>query len=163
MCPTLWDPCQAPLSMRILLARILEWVAMPSSTGSSQSEKPQILYHLSHLSHQGSPRILEWAAYPFSRVSSQPRNWTGVFCIAGRFFTSWATREALGWPVSFNSDQFVSVPLWTHEFEHMDFRPYPYCSNYSSSTRGSVFELVPGSFWHAVNNFWHFPCYLVGW
>ena len=27
---------QAPLSMRILQARILEWVAMPSSRGSSQ-------------------------------------------------------------------------------------------------------------------------------
>ena len=51
----------------------------------------QILYHLSH---QGSPRILEWVAYPFSRGSSWPRNWTRVSCIAGRFFTSWATREA---------------------------------------------------------------------
>ena len=28
--------CQAPLSMGILQARILEWVAMPSSKGSSQ-------------------------------------------------------------------------------------------------------------------------------
>ena len=26
--------------------------------------------------------------------SSQPRDWTQVFRIAGRFFTSWATREA---------------------------------------------------------------------
>ena len=51
----------------------------------------QIFYHLSY---QGSPRTLEWVAYPFSRGSSQPRNWTGVSCIAGRFFTSWATREA---------------------------------------------------------------------
>ena len=32
--------------------------------------------------------------YPFSRGSSQPRNWTRVSCIAGGFFTSWATREA---------------------------------------------------------------------
>ena len=45
-------------------------------------------------SHQGSPRILEWVAYPFSRGFSWPRNWTRVSCIAGRFFTSWATREA---------------------------------------------------------------------
>ena len=51
----------------------------------------QILYWLSH---QGSPRTLEWAAYPSSRGSSQPRNWTGVSCIAGRFFTSWSTRKA---------------------------------------------------------------------
>ena len=48
------------------------------------------------LSHQGSPRILEWVAYPFSRRSSHPRSQTGVSCIAGGFFTSWATREALG-------------------------------------------------------------------
>ena len=39
----------------------------------------QILYHLSH---QESPRILEWVAYPFSRGYSQPRNQTGVSCIA---------------------------------------------------------------------------------
>ena len=51
----------------------------------------QILYQLNH---KGSPRILEWVAYPFSRGSSQPRNWAGVSCIAGRFFTSWATRDA---------------------------------------------------------------------
>ena len=38
-CPTLATPqtvaFQAPLSMGILQARILEWVAMPSSRGSS--------------------------------------------------------------------------------------------------------------------------------
>ena len=47
----------------------------------------QILYQLSH---QGSPRILEWVAYPFSRGTSQPRDQTGVSCIIGGFFTSWA-------------------------------------------------------------------------
>ena len=52
----------------------------------------QILYQLSH---KGSPRILKWVAYPFSSRSSQPRNWTRVSCIAGRFFTSWTIREAL--------------------------------------------------------------------
>ena len=46
--------------------------------------------------HGDSPgRILECVAMPSSRGSSQPRNWTGVFCIAGGFFTSWATQEAL--------------------------------------------------------------------
>ena len=40
-------------------------------------------------------RILEWVAFPFSRGSSQPRDRTQVSHIAGRFFTSWATREAL--------------------------------------------------------------------
>ena len=62
-CLTLVTPwtvaCQALLSMKILQARILEWVAIF-----------------------------------FSRESSQPRNQTPVSCIAGRFFTNWATREA---------------------------------------------------------------------
>ena len=39
-------------------------------------------------------RILEWVAFPFSRGSSQPRDWTQFSHIVGRFFTSWATREA---------------------------------------------------------------------
>ena len=47
----------------------------------------QLLYQLSH---KGSPRILEWVGYPFSSGSSWLRNWTGVSCIAGRFFTNWA-------------------------------------------------------------------------
>ena len=40
-------------------------------------------------------RILEWVAISFSRGSSQLRDQTWVSCIAGRFFTIWATREAL--------------------------------------------------------------------
>ena len=51
---------QAPLSMGVLQARMLEWVPIPSSRGSS------------------------W-----------PRERTQVSCIAGGFFTSWATREVL--------------------------------------------------------------------
>ena len=84
----------------ILQARILEWVAFPFSRGTfpTQGSNPglphrrQILYQLSH---KGSPRLLEWVAYPFSSGSSRPRNWTGVSCIAGGFFTNWAIREAL--------------------------------------------------------------------
>ena len=55
-------------------------------------------------------RILEWIAIPFSRGFLQPRDQTWVTCIAGGFFTIWATREAcprslvkyhplrVGWP-----------------------------------------------------------------
>ena len=39
-------------------------------------------------------RILEWVVISFSRGSSQPRDWTQVSCLAGRFFTNWAMREA---------------------------------------------------------------------
>ena len=40
-------------------------------------------------------RILEWVAYPFSCGSYRPRSQTWVSCIADRFFTNWAIREAL--------------------------------------------------------------------
>ena len=36
-----------------------------------------------------------WVASPFSRGSFQPRDQTQVSRIAGGFFTSWATREAV--------------------------------------------------------------------
>ena len=39
-------------------------------------------------------RILRWVAISFSRGSSQPRDQTQVSCIAGRYFTVWATMEA---------------------------------------------------------------------
>ena len=39
-------------------------------------------------------RILEWVAIPLSRGSFWLGDWTSVSCIAGRFFTIWATREA---------------------------------------------------------------------
>ena len=85
----------------ILQAKILEWVAMPSSRGSSQPRAQTQVSRIADgfwilycLSHQGSPWILEQVAYPLSKGSSWPRNWTGVFCTAGGFFTSWVSREA---------------------------------------------------------------------
>ena len=39
-------------------------------------------------------RILECVTIPFSRGPSRPRDHTWVSCIASRFFTMWATREA---------------------------------------------------------------------
>ena len=56
-------------------------------------------------------RILEWAAFPFSRGSSQSRDQiqgSNPAHIAGRFFTSWVTREAQeywsGWPIPSPAD-----------------------------------------------------------
>ena len=47
-----------------------------------------------HGTHQA--RTLNWVAIAFSRGFSQPRDWTLVFHMAGRFSTVWASREA--WP-----------------------------------------------------------------
>ena len=57
-------------------------------------------------------RILEWIAILFSRGSSWPRDWTWVSCIAGRFFTIWATREAL-----YSSDHLT---IDYHFFKYLD-------------------------------------------
>ena len=39
------------------------------------------------------PEYWSGVAHPFSRGSSQPKDQTQVSCIAGRFFTSWTTRD----------------------------------------------------------------------
>ena len=81
-CPTLYN--QVPLSMVILQARILEWVAMPSSRRSSWlKDRTQvylcllhcrwILYPLSQ-SHLGSPSKLYW----FLFSTFVPRWWQNV-------------------------------------------------------------------------------------
>ena len=62
-------------------------------TQGSNPDLPHCRRILYQLTLKGSPRILEWVAYRFSSRSSQPRNQTGVSCIAGRFFKSWAIRE----------------------------------------------------------------------
>ena len=58
-------------------------------------------------------RILEWFSISFSRGLSQPRDQTLVSCTAGRFFTIWATREALTcvkthWTLAFHCLPFVT-------------------------------------------------------
>ena len=42
-------------------------------------------------------RLQEWVAIPFFRRSFQPIDQSQVSCIAGKFFTIWATREAHLW------------------------------------------------------------------
>ena len=93
----------------ILQARVLEWVAISSSSDRVWSEWSEVAQSCPTLcdpmgcSLPGSSvhgifqaRVLEWVAISFSRESSRPREWTRVSRIAGRCFTIWATREAQG-------------------------------------------------------------------
>ena len=62
-------------------------------------------------------RIVEWVPFPFFRRYSQLREWTWVSCIAGRFFTMWATREyRYKWCVLFllyfSSNLFSMFTTW---------------------------------------------------
>ena len=87
----------------------------------SSSLRPHGLYRLPGFSVHGilQTRILEWVAVPFSRGSSQPRDWTQVSRIAGRFFTIWATREALircnsrglFWNLKYSKQTSLTIPL----------------------------------------------------
>ena len=80
----------------ILQARILESVAFPFCRGSSQPRNRTQVTHIASLPAEppwksketgvGSLSILQWI-FP-----TQESNWE--LCIAGGFFTNWATREA---------------------------------------------------------------------
>ena len=109
---TLCDPMGYTVH-RILQVRILEWVAFPFSKELNPGF-PHCRWILYQMSHKGSPRILEWVAYPFSRGLSQPRNWTRVSCIAGRFFANWAIREARLWH-PFYVDSKKKWCKWTYK------------------------------------------------
>ena len=54
---------------------------------------PWTIAHQAPLSVEILQARIKWVAMSSSRGSSQPRDWIQVSCIAGGFFTSWATRE----------------------------------------------------------------------
>ena len=110
-CPTLCNPIDSsppgsPVP-GILQARILSGLPFPSPMHESEKWK----WSCSVVSDSLAPHGLKparlfcpwgfsrqeywWLAISFSRGSSQPRDQTQVSHIAGRFFTIWATREAI--------------------------------------------------------------------
>ena len=58
-------------------------------------------------------RIQEWVVILFSIGSFQPRDWSQVFCITGRFFNIWATSGAQN-PVI--SSDFYIYGSWIWQF-----------------------------------------------
>ena len=79
-------------------------------------------------------RILEWVAIPFSRGSSQPRDWTQVSCIAGRFFPVWAIkRPCVG---NMNIDQRKHRPKWIMKY------PYGYTDLFLSLSDGHLIQML---------------------
>ena len=80
----------------------------PTDCLKNESEGESPMDHTVHGVLQA--RILEWVAFPFSRGSSHPKDGTQVSCMAGRFFTSWTTRE-FHVPISLLSGTLKS-PCW---------------------------------------------------
>ena len=101
-CPTLCDPidCSLPdssvhgdspgrntgVGRHALLQRIFP-------THGSNPGLPHCRQILLSSEPSGKPKNIGVGGYPFSRESSQPKNWTRVSCITGRFFTSWTIRD----------------------------------------------------------------------
>ena len=86
--------------------------------------EPQGKPQRKHKNTEGSTRTLEWVAFLFSTRSSQPRDRTQVFCLAGRFFTSWAIRKA-------------------QEYEWVT---YPFSSGYSQPRNRTEISCIAGGF-----------------
>ena len=84
--------CRAPLSLGILQERILEWVAMSSSRGSSQPRDRtpvsciagQILYQLSY---EGSPESINGVLQILDYIQlTELYKWYFIFLIFSFFF-----------------------------------------------------------------------------
>ena len=97
--------------------------------------------------------ILEWVAIPFSRGSSQPRDQTQVFCIAGRFFTVWATREATCHVAAFSED------LLSTGWKSFHMVPWKDQRTDSRTPHGYQNPLMPGS--HTWSSMSTVPCVWV--
>ena len=134
LCPTLCDPMNySPLNspcQNIEMGSLSLLQGIVPIQGSNPC-LPHCRWILYQLSHKGSPRIPEWVACPFSSRSSGPRNQTGLSCIASRFFTNWAIREAdksLGEALSSWSSpghlgsSATEVVIWLPELVATDFR-----------------------------------------
>ena len=80
---------------------LLQWIFSTQRSNPGLQHCRQILYQLST---KRSP-ILEWVVYPLCSGSSRPRNRTGVSCIAGGFYTNWATE----WRTQ-HSQRMMSIP-----------------------------------------------------
>ena len=85
-------------SIEFSKARILEWVAFPFCKGSSQPRSPTLQADSLPAEPQGKPKNTGVGSLSLLQQIFLTQNWTEVPCIAGRFFTSWATREAHMWP-----------------------------------------------------------------
>ena len=93
-------------------------------------------------------RILEWVAIPFFQGSSRPRKWAHVSCIAGSFFTVWATRDLLAFFLRCNSNYMCISSVWNiwQMTKIFSSKPTPSMSlwNYLSPvTRSSSVQVSP--------------------
>ena len=94
----------------------------PMDCGPLGSSIPRIL----------QARILEWVTIPFSRGSSQPKDWTQVSFITGKFFTIWTTKE-------------IILYEWCYPSEHLKI--FSYNLVFSTSVAENLAVLFSFLYW----------------
>ena len=113
---------------------------------------------------------LEWVTIPFSRGNFWPMDQTQISRIVGRFFTVWATREALPYywvclkPHSKaairkgNEPECIGIPLSVIlQGKHSVFQPLNvFCGIV-------IFASCCGLAWSSMGNFPHNPCLYLAW
>ena len=78
-CETPWTvACQAPLSMGILQARIMEWVAMPSSRGFSQSRDQTQVYWASPMEYYSAIKKNKMLPFVATWIDSEGITLSGI-------------------------------------------------------------------------------------
>ena len=107
--------CLLQVLDKLIKKKCAMWLSRPIEGASILSLRQKVLFIIVVLITQSCPtlwgptdysppgscvhgilqtRILEWVTIPFSKGSSQPRDQIQVSCIAGRFFTTWATGKS---------------------------------------------------------------------
>ena len=94
---------------------VSEWVSEVWSVMSNSLQPHGIVHAILQ------PKILEWVAFPLFRGSSQPRDRTQVSRVAGRFFISWTTKEALSLFLDLPITLKVSVKNIFSEATHLQY------------------------------------------
>ena len=95
--------------VKVLVAKSCPSLCDPMDSSSSGSIVHGIL----------QARMLEWVVMPSSRLSSQPRGQTQVSCIAGSFFTIWATRDV---PYVYNMHPNIYTPyIYIDYITHFEY------------------------------------------
>ena len=87
--------------------------------------------------------ILKWVAISFSRRSSQLRNRTRVSCVAGRFFTNWATMK-LTYCLSNPRNKSLQSTTWRVCGWHRVVRNKQTWDNLSEPVQSSALKSVTG-------------------
>ena len=95
-------------------------------------------------------RILEWVAFPFSRGSSLPRDRTQVSWTAGRFFTSWTTRESWedAWKIFYLAFKNKTICPLKFPKDEERVSTVPHSLNEQSAEPLSAFHFLISENWH---------------